>query len=314
MAGDEKRVTPNPYVAMSHGSLITIIGGLAFIGFGVLPAVLIDDIRNSIPPIVNSAWNADYDSPDFRTYAPVAALLLFALAGAQLLLRGLLALPASIRAWNASRRWPDEPWRWDFPWATIGTSDTSVRRGDLLRTLLGAAIWLPPLNVPPVIWQSPMAFMVAMIDLIFALCIIGQMFVWIRRTKYGQAHIKFASFPFHAGESVKLAISNSTVVDQLRSLKATLRLVEARTIRSGSSRGGSNTIYVETFAYTQQVLTGQQYWSGQPLEIVFNVPDSVQGNAIGPQGRYWELEVEGDTPGIDYGAKFLVPLYSASKS
>ena len=49
---------------------------------------------------------------------------------------------------------------------------------------------------------------------------------------------------------------------------------------------------------------------GRPLELRFDLPSHVPGCALSERPpRYWELEVTGQAPGIDYGGSFLVPVY-----
>jgi hypothetical protein len=49
---------------------------------------------------------------------------------------------------------------------------------------------------------------------------------------------------------------------------------------------------------------------GGDLPVSFKLPEGEFGTRLSEApARYWELEVKADTPGLDFGALFLLPVY-----
>jgi hypothetical protein len=55
---------------------------------------------------------------------------------------------------------------------------------------------------------------------------------------------------------------------------------------------------------------------GDALPITFNLPTGDLGTKISECStpRYWELEIHADTPGVDFNARFLVPVYTREQT
>ena len=61
-------------------------------------------------------------------------------------------------------------------------------------------------------------------------------------------------------------------------------------------------------------LEGGTVREGNEVPVSFDLPSGDYGTRLAEApARYWELAVVADTPGLDFTAKFLVPVYSPDR-
>ena len=79
----------------------------------------------------------------------------------------------------------------------------------------------------------------------------------------------------------------------------------------GSGRNRSMvTVCYELLALPATVAAVDDGSGGTALRVVAEVPPGAPVTTLAARPpRYWELELSAATPGVDYGATFLVPIY-----
>ena len=251
-------------------------------------------------------------------WVPWCLALLFFGAGAFVFSKlGVGALVERSRLKARRARHPHEPWRADFPWDPAGSS---CNPGSLLPGQLAVAAFMallllpfnyftfyaPEKDVP--FWARAV---VVLFDVILALVVVGIVLTLVQQAKYGRARLAFASFPFFLGETLTARLGTSRPIGGFKKLTSTLRCIEERTetTRSGS-KTTVRTVCDQLWA-DEVVVEGGAVREGNQVVVRFDLPDGDYGTRLSePPARYWELAVVADTPGLDFSARFLVPVYA----
>lgn len=99
----------------------------------------------------------------------------------------------------------------------------------------------------------------------------------------------------------------------------TLRCVEEvpemSRYQSSRSHGNASPRWVryQTYALTFEVEGPGRHLAGSAGPVAFPLPPRARvTDMTAEHPRYWELEVHADTPGVDFRATYLVPVYHAS--
>ena len=241
--------------------------------------------------------------------APVFGLL-FAIAGLAFVLHGIQGLMRRRRIEQLREHHAHEPWVWDHSWDPTGSPDDSPRR---IRQMIWFAVVMGIFMVP-FNWISffsperPVVFQVVttLFDLIVLWSVWRACYLVAQRAKYGATQLRFAQFPFAAGEEIEVTLPCAGALEGITTLDATLRCVQERyeTRRSGKNRQ-SVVVSYEVWSARQRAETkrGELVWRFQP-------PGDIGGTTLSERPpRSWELEVKAETAGIDYAGTFLVPVY-----
>jgi hypothetical protein len=263
---------------------------------------------------------------DFDWWMGAYGAAFVGLIGLALLAHGVrdLRRVARVRLMNAA--FPAEPWRWDYVWdERRSLDDDTARRARLyigmgigLLALLGPwefiAIGLIVAGAPMLMVSMAAPF--ALIGLLFVIVAVGLLvsgakLVW-RRLKYGQGTATFARFPFRVGEELELRVQAPRSLPQHAVVMATLRCIQERYVTT-RKRDGEIDTSVECFEIFRATGAAEQIASGagpRALRVRFTVPPDAPTTDLATRPcRYWEVDVEATTDGIDYGARFLVPVY-----
>jgi hypothetical protein len=276
---------------------------LGFVATGALPMNTAD---GSPPP------------PDWVIWSLAA---LFAGAGAFVTLRlGVGSLIDRSRSRARRARHPDEPWRADHTWDPAGAihSPGASLPGQLAAMAFMAAL-LAPFNYFTFYEPRPdmptwAKLLVGFFDLILVLVVVGIVMTLVQQAKYGRARLAFPSFPFFLGDTLAARLGSSRPIGQFKKMTLTLRCIEERTETTRS--GGKTTIRtVCDHLWSDEVtLEGGAVRDGNEVPVSFELPSGDYGTRLAePPARYWELTVVADTPGLDFSAKFLVPVYASGR-
>lgn len=136
----------------------------------------------------------------------------------------------------------------------------------------------------------------------------------LSRWRHGSSFIQFVNPPFEPGGSLTVHFyPPRTVLGPRRegTLGATLRYTEETESRGRKDRAwlSRESVYSDVaripFSEIQSNPRGEQYF-----EIKFDIPRAgKQSRLTYRPARYWELEITGDIPGIDFIGRYLVPVY-----
>ncbi len=276
--------------------------GLPFLAVGVFAT------RMGVRALVA---RVDRDEP---TWILGAMGILFGAAGLWIISRGVANVIAQATLRRRMARWPQEPWRWDHSWDP--TAAVTGGFGEQVQGAVGVlffGLFLAPFN-----WLAWREFgiwvvVVGLFDLIL-LAIVGVLvYGFLRFARYGKSRLRFATFPFFLGGSFEASLERAARLRSCRSVKVRLQCVEEMREPNGDS---TKTVAYSIYA-DERTLDPEAGGSADPSEmrIAFPLPKGEAFDTALQQRppRYWELVVTAETPGVDYAATFLVPIYRSDK-
>jgi hypothetical protein len=215
---------------------------------------------------------------------------------------------------------PDEPWRADHSWDPAGaTHSPGSSVPGQLAVMAFMALLLAPFNyfsfyAPPRDIPTWARLLVAFFDLILILVVVGVVMSLVQQAKYGRARLAYPSFPFFLGDTLTARLGSSRPIGQFKKMTFTLRCIEERT-ETTRSQGKTTVRTVCDHLWSDEVvLEGGAVREGNEVPLRFELPSGDYGTRLAePPARYWELAVVADTPGLDFSAKFLVPVYARGR-
>jgi hypothetical protein len=247
-----------------------------------------------------------------RWVAPAIGLISAAL-GLYLGADGLIGLRHKRATDNRAREMPDKPWLWDHEWREDGIGgDTGGEIAKAFRFALFSLVFLLPLHWAVVkVKELPWVVGVGLVlfDLVIvAVTVHGVNLIRMRR-RYGASWLHFRRFPFRTGARLEATLDATHGMSALSSLNATLRCVQERyelRARTTSSRQLEVVCYALWSASARVDRT-----AGGAFNFEFEIPADAPSSALRERpSRYWELIVASDdVEGVDYHARFLVPVY-----
>ncbi len=242
---------------------------------------------------------------------------LFVACGIWLTIHGLQGLHRQWNVSNGKQQLPDSPWLWDYPWQASGITDQAFQ--EVLNSLIAGAVFaafLAPFNWVAFVSKSGGLFwqiLVGFFDVIIIMGVgsylikkIGQFFT------FGNGRIRFSDFPFFLGQTMQLTIER--LPSDLTTIQLNLRCIEeAYEIRKRQGgRKRESVVVCYQIYHDSQTIRGELVNETGKLRCFWNLPDAKHLTST-PSERpatFWELEVEGDRPGLNYHSRFLLPIYA----
>jgi hypothetical protein len=240
--------------------------------------------------------------------------LIFAIAGASVSVNGALDIRRKRAAAQRAAAMPGEPWWWDYPWRPDGVgSDTSRQVAQTFGMALFFVLFLTPFHwvgIAQRVW--PFAIGALLFDLVVVGLLVRGVRLVLMRRRYGAPWLRFKRFPFHPGDRVEASVDAFGALGVLPSLNATLRCVQERYEVRGM--GKNRATKVICYALWSSTITAERTRKGT-FEVAFDLPADASSCALADRpARFWELELaSADVPGVDYAAKFLVPVYARER-
>jgi hypothetical protein len=234
----------------------------------------------------------------------------FAAAGLLVFWSGIAQVRENARCAGLLRSRPGEPWLADYPWSARSANDRTLQ--EAVGTLVGSAffaLFLAPFNWWAFVSSHGNLFVVAVVSLfdLVNLLILGQgAYLLIRHLKYGASTLVFRRFPFFLGDTVDADFRTPADVRQLKRLVFTLRCIREQ-VDAEAKGSGLNLAVYEVWKEERIVEP-----PAREIPVSFRLPVEAHFSTELPivTPRYWELEVTGEAPGVDFGARFLVPVYA----
>jgi hypothetical protein len=289
-------------------SAFFIVFGLPFMAAGVAIAVFAPGAKT------RTAAGEGPPMPDPLVYA---LALVFFVAGAFVLALGVRALIERSRVKARRERHPREPWLADHVWDAKGaTHSPGASLPAQVATTAFVALFLAPFNyfvfyVPPADMPTWVRFLVGFFDLVVVLMVVGLVLTMVQHAKYGRSRLAFPTFPFYLGETFTARLGTSRAIGSFEKLTFTLRCIEERTETRRSGNGTSVQTVCDQLWAEEVTLGAGAVREGHEMTVRFDLPVGDYATRLSePPARYWELAVAADTPGVDFSAKFLVPVYA----
>jgi hypothetical protein len=248
---------------------------------------------------------------------------IFLAPGAYFILHGLRGVAAARRREEMRFRRQDAPWLADYPWQREGIRDHGSNRWR--KVLIGiafVAVFLVPFHY--FIFNEEddevRIFRIALIcaDVAILCYAAWGVYLLLRHLKYGKSRLLFDRFPYHPGETLDVRFDNPGGLGAYDRLTMKLRFIEERVETHGRGRNRKTSLVLYQLYTDEQVIDqpGRIAPAEPAMPIHFPLPDDPEltNRLCEHPPRYWELEIKAETPGIDFDALFLVPVYAKQSS
>jgi hypothetical protein len=228
-------------------------------------------------------------------------------------------------AYNARLRaaHPAEPWRWDHPWDQRGSRDESTPAeaatsfaAALIMTVFaagftGAGFWfLVTGDTRRKLFALPFVVIGLVFDYVVVRLFLDAGRLTARRLKYGRVAASFDRFPFRRGEQLRLHVAAPPSLPRHALVTTTLRCIQEGHDGSGAHEDRSRLHCYEVYRDTAPAEQIDAAPGTRAMRVTFSLPADTHPTELSAYPcRYWEVELEAATEGIDYRARFLVPVY-----
>lgn len=296
----EKQLQNHP--AVSHGvGAGGILFGLPFLAAGAFMMLL------GAGTVPMDATSSDAPPP----WVLGAFGLVFAIPGAAIMTGGVRGLVARSRRRAALARNPDAPWHADHPWDERVARDRASNPLGHFALAAFMTLFLAGFNFfafgvegSPI----PVKVIIGIFDLVLVAVWGNAFYVLGRRLKYGTTKVRLAMFPFLVGHELKVTVELPTALRDFPELRATLRYVEQLWEVHGSGKNRSKRLVSYERWAEEQVIPRDRI--GRELGLEFDVPAGAPPTCLAETpAHFWELQLDAETPGIDYHGLFLLPVY-----
>jgi hypothetical protein len=236
--------------------------------------------------------------------------LLFGGVGFGLMIGGIIGARKLKQTQALAEQFPDEPWRWREDWAS-GRIIASNRS-----TMLGAWVFAILWNgIANMIWfalpqELEKGNKAVFIGLIFPVIGLGLLIWAVRATlrwrKFGVVTLQLHTTPVALGGALSGLITTPGSLAEVRVVKLQLACVQRE-------RRGKNSVDRLIWEDTQQL-------DAATLHVTTGIPVSFQlpreGTPTSPKqdgvSVTWQLEVKAETRGVDFGARFELPVFGVA--
>jgi hypothetical protein len=225
---------------------------------------------------------------------------------------------------RANQDIPDGPWIDDYPWDPSGASDDS--RSGVAATAIAAVFvagfGLVFILARPLVGEGGPGGVVKLVFGIVGWAMVGVGLVLVgraayllaRHLRYGRSRLRFEGFPFRLGLPLRATLEPGRTVLHYERITCTLRCIqeEFETRGRGEQRRVVNLCYQIWADALELEGPGELIAGGSGLPVTFQLPDrpDLATSLSQSPPRYWELEVQAKTRGVDYRARFLAPVYA----
>ena len=291
-----KKISRDPRTeATAHGRKAVMIG---MGGLGI--AALLGFISTKV------------EAEDGRLFASLFALF-WLFAAVSFLKKGRADIAEAARIDRRKNMAPDQPWYWDHRWDSGGISEGvaqslkgMTRKLAVLSVVFGSFSWF-------VFYSSRMENapdLFRMITVGIDLVLIG---FWchlgyrtLRYFKYGDSRLNFETFPFFLDEILRVSLVLPRAM-QASQLEIRLLAIEER--YEWRNVNGKRKVVVECYQHYEhaQKVAVEAGAVELPIELPLPAAPETRLSLVPP--FYWVLAVSAETPGIDYSAEFLLPIY-----
>ncbi len=240
----------------------------------------------------------------------------FMVAGVGLMASGINQLKKQKTEKRERRGEPQTPWERDFP---EGSSGLREKRGqEVFQNLFFSLIFfgiLAPFN-----WWAffsgdsniLLVIFIGLFDLIAA-AVVYQFFYRMKQYfKFGNSYLEFKRFPFFLGDIVSVNIKGLPRNLQTKELELFLYFIEEVEETFENEEGETTKKVAYQLYEDKRSLPASDLNENGKLSIDWELPkeNSWETDLSEVLVRYWELYVKAEIPGVNYEARFHLPVYS----
>lgn len=217
---------------------------------------------------------------------------------------------------------PKEPWRWDHTWDERGTRDDTASDAAHATAagvvLAVAAVPANTISVSALVGGDTLRWVLAVpfvavalaLDVMAACLFVSGARLTARRLRYGGGIALFEGFPFRRGDRLRLHVEAPRALPRHALVTATLRCVQERHVTPDTADDSPT---LRCFEVYRDSAPAERFDAGsgvRALRLTFRIPSDVPASDLASSPcRYWEVDVEAGTDGVEYAARFLVPVY-----
>ncbi len=245
--------------------------------------------------------------------------LVFGGVGFGLMIYGIRSLRTRKAATELTASNPEEPWLWRQEWA-----DGRIRSGTkvgMIGTIVFAVIWnaisCPILFVLP--GEVSKGNHLALIGLIFPLVglgmVIAAVYQIMKWMKYGESVFEMTTVPGALGGPLEGIIRTKVNIRPEEGFRLQLSCLNRVITGSGKNRSSSERILWQDSRTIKHELLERDF-SQSAIPVRFAIPYDLKHSSTEHTDSdiVWRLEVTADVPGVDYSAKFEVPVFRTDES
>ncbi|MDZ4672857.1 MAG: hypothetical protein SGI84_00295 [Gemmatimonadota bacterium] len=204
--------------------------------------------------------------------------------------------------------WPEEPWRWREDWADGPISDTS--RQQVIASWFVAALWnaiaLPSslLAVREALRTGePTLWLVTLFGAIGIGLLVHAIRDTLHHRRYGTSALELETFPGFLGGTLAGRIRASLDLHAAPRIPVSLRCIR---VDEGETEG--DVVWESQLDVVRTFRDG----GSTVIHFAFRLPPEAPASSPlpGTGGVSWRLEANADIPGVDYRARFEVPVFA----
>lgn len=245
--------------------------------------------------------------------------LVFALAGAAVMLAGFFGSSAQRKKSEREIAHPGEPWMWSEEWANRSIRDSN--RAGAIGMWVFAVLWnaiafpITWVALPQFSREQPMVLIVLIFPLAGVILLLVAIYQTLRSMKFGTSICHLEGVPIVPGRLFRGDIELKT--DAAPADGYRLRLASVRVVTTGSGKSRSTTEHVlwdeETVVDATAVMRSPM---GTRVPFQFATPpDSHPTDEQDSSDRYvWRLSATAQLPGVDYAAQFDLPVFQTGET
>ncbi|QPJ63066.1 MAG: hypothetical protein G3M70_14755 [Candidatus Nitronauta litoralis] len=230
------------------------------------------------------------------------------------MIHGAKGLSLKVRLEAGREHQPDKPWLWDYDWEPLGISETKHK--EVINHFMVAVfliIFLSPFNWWAFMSEDSSAMVVGIVgffDLILLIVSGHAFYKLFQLIKYGNSRLRFGNFPFFLGSRADLILEG--LPNHMDHLGIKLRAVEEAYEMRGSGKNRRQQVVCYKRYEEERSQSNISIGPDGRFKITWDLPtDNDLGTRLAERPAFfWEMVIEAQTPGIDYSARFLVPVYS----
>jgi hypothetical protein len=157
--------------------------------------------------------------------------------------------------------------------------------------------------------------LVGLFDLITLYLLFDLCLRWGRALKFGQAVLRFESFPYSTRKPVKLTWVAPTGCRGSATGNFTLRAIrEWHEAKGAGENRSSRLVHEQQWSGTWEISEPTHVTSGQHYSFTFDLPENAPSTAMqAERPLFWEFEVTLRLPGLDFNDIYLVPIYGPAR-
>lgn len=251
---------------------------------------------------------AYYDTDPMSSFLRMTLSVLTIGMGLGVFILVLVSEKSYARHLKIKNKEPEKPWLWDLPWGARKIRNDYSEQGkkifyiSLVVLVLMLSVLLYVLIA--IGWIECLMYSVFVLGFILFARVRYDKEI-IQYLKFGCSHLSLQQFPFWVGE--KFTGTLHRLPEGLQELSIILRFIVAVPVPDDPRRSRCYQVYMDSRTFNKSYIS-----SGGTLTLEWDIPEGSEYHTQirDDSSMYWEMELFGEMPFVDYRGRFLLPVYS----